>query len=244
GGNNTAVGYGALMTVTSGFDNTALGCGTLVGCMGNYNTGCGSNALTSVTSGSGNTSIGYQSNVSSGTLTNATAIGYQASVAASNAIQLGNTSVTAVNTSGTITASGLRLPTTGGTATSLTYYEEYSWVTTLTGGGQTVNITYPIVRVGSVVTITLPGFGTSGALSTVAILASGVIPARFLRSGHAPYQFMMCQSGSTTQIGNLGLYNPGGGTVFVYCYGTVNGSQFPGGYTVGFFPNVISWTLN
>ncbi|MBT7242849.1 MAG: DUF1566 domain-containing protein, partial [Flavobacteriaceae bacterium] len=51
-----------------------------------------------------NTFLGKSSNGSSATLSNSSAIGYEATVAASNTIQLGNTSITNVKTSGTVTA--------------------------------------------------------------------------------------------------------------------------------------------
>jgi hypothetical protein len=83
------VGYSAL-SATTGAGNTALG----------RSTG------TTNTSGSNNTFLGQSSNASATNLSNATAIGNGAEVTASNTIQLGNGSVTNVNTSGTITTSG------------------------------------------------------------------------------------------------------------------------------------------
>jgi hypothetical protein len=68
--------------------------------------------------GSNNTALGYAADVVSGTLTNATAIGNGAKVAASNTIQLGNTSVTDVKTSGTVNAGGF---TTSGSVTAASY---------------------------------------------------------------------------------------------------------------------------
>jgi len=63
--------------------------------------------LVNNTTGSNNTAIGYEADVVSNNLSNATAIGKGAIVTSSNTIQLGNTSVTNVKTSGTITAGGL-----------------------------------------------------------------------------------------------------------------------------------------
>jgi hypothetical protein len=54
--------------------------------------------------------------VVSGNLSNATAIGNSAKVSASNTIQVGNTSVSNVNTSGTITAGDVTYPKTHGSA--------------------------------------------------------------------------------------------------------------------------------
>ncbi|MDA9340121.1 hypothetical protein N9Q78_01895 [Polaribacter sp.] len=97
---NTANGYLALSSNTTGAANTANG----------YN------ALSSNTTGSYNTAIGDDADVSSGNLSNATALGNGATVSASNTIQLGNTSVTNVKTSGTITAGAITIPNTDGTA--------------------------------------------------------------------------------------------------------------------------------
>jgi carbonic anhydrase/acetyltransferase-like protein (isoleucine patch superfamily) len=104
GNANTSVGAEAMMSLTTGAHNTGIGQQSLISTTGDDNTAVGSAAGSSVTSGSQNTLIGTNANVSDGTVTNATAIGDGAVVDVSNKIQLGNTSVTAVNTSGTITA--------------------------------------------------------------------------------------------------------------------------------------------
>jgi hypothetical protein len=133
GTDNTAMGYGALYSNISGSSNSAIGDGALfyntgsnnisVGSgandkntSGNDNTAIGYHALQPNTTGSKNTAIGSGSTVASAALTNATAIGYGASVAASNTIQLGNTDVTNVKTSGTITAGTVTYPKAHGTA--------------------------------------------------------------------------------------------------------------------------------
>jgi hypothetical protein len=66
----------------------------------------GNNALSTNTSGSENTAIGFGADVGANNLTNATAIGAGAIVADDSTIQLGNTAVTDVKTSGAITAGG------------------------------------------------------------------------------------------------------------------------------------------
>jgi hypothetical protein len=122
--NNTAIGSGALSNNTEGDDNTASGYRALrFNITGRFNTASGSSALRDNTSGqyntafglsalqtngtgSNNTAIGSLADVGSANLTNATAIGYGAVVNADNTIQLGNTDVTNVKTSGTVTASG------------------------------------------------------------------------------------------------------------------------------------------
>lgn len=121
---NSVVGEGALASNTSGQQNTAMGYQTLFSNLlgngnagfgsevlfnnstGAYNTAVGTLALYNNGIGNNNTAIGALTNVTTGNLTNATAIGYQAIVDASNKIQLGNSNVTAVNTSGILTAAG------------------------------------------------------------------------------------------------------------------------------------------
>ena len=108
GDKNTAVGSWTLINNNNGIENSAVGVGALQqNSTGSQNTGMGNMALNVNTTGTYNTALGYAADVVSGTLTNATAIGNGAKVAASNTIQLGNTSVTDVKTSGTLTAAGL-----------------------------------------------------------------------------------------------------------------------------------------
>jgi hypothetical protein len=117
GNNNTANGYYALGNNTTGVSNTANGDGALYSnTTGGSNTSVGRSALYTNTTGSNNTALGRNADVATNNLTNATAIGYGASVAANNSIQLGNTSVTNVKTSGTITAGSVTYPNSHGTA--------------------------------------------------------------------------------------------------------------------------------
>jgi hypothetical protein len=134
---NNAVGNGALFNTNGGYQNNAFGFEALKGnttgdfnsgfgesallanSTGNHNTAVGYNSLISTT-GSENTAIGSTSNVAAGK-SNSTAIGYGASVSADNTIQLGNTSVTSVITSGTLSATGAIVGTlrvTGGAGTA------------------------------------------------------------------------------------------------------------------------------
>ena len=109
---NTANGYQALKANTTGYGNTANGYQALKANIGGAtNTANGFLALQSNITGSNNTAIGYNSDVATGTLTNATAIGNGAIVGASNTMQLGNTAVTDIKTSGKYTGSGFATPT-------------------------------------------------------------------------------------------------------------------------------------
>lgn len=102
GDNNTALGYDAAKAISSNGNSTAVGYSALSAATGGGNTALGRAAGSGVTTGTNNTLIGNQSDVASNNLTNATALGYGATVDASNAIQLGNTSVTKVTTSGSV----------------------------------------------------------------------------------------------------------------------------------------------
>jgi hypothetical protein len=128
GANNTSIGFRSLFSNTVGYSNTANGFHSLFSNVSGYentgggmealysnttgfqNTATGFYALASNTTGSQNTAIGYGANVFTGNLTNATAIGNAATVNASNTIQLGNTAVTNVRTSGTVTAGDVTYP--------------------------------------------------------------------------------------------------------------------------------------
>jgi hypothetical protein len=129
GASNTALGYQTLKTNSTGGQNVAIGQSALsLNNLSNYNTAVGYEALRNAeTAGTNsnqgfNTAIGYQAGTYSTPLTtgynntflgtytystvntvaNSTAIGYQAFVNQNNMIQLGNTSVTLVNTSGVL----------------------------------------------------------------------------------------------------------------------------------------------
>ncbi len=124
GHGNTAAGLGALNADTSGSSNAAFGYQSLISntngnkndgfgeqalfhtTTGGNNAAVGEQALYTNTTGSNNTAVGYQADVASNNLTNATAIGNGATVSASNTIQLGNASVTNVNTSGALSIGG------------------------------------------------------------------------------------------------------------------------------------------
>ena len=105
GGYNTAIGASSIEKV-EGDNNSGLGYRTLFNTTtGDANTAVGYNAGDSNTTGSNNTLIGSNSDVGSNNLTNATAIGYNAIVDASDKIRLGDSNVTLVETSGTVSAS-------------------------------------------------------------------------------------------------------------------------------------------
>jgi hypothetical protein len=112
---NTSMGAEAMASTGTGGENTAIGNQTLRSATSSYNTVLGASAGNTITTGAGNTMIGRGADVSAATLNYATAIGYGAVATADNTMQLGNTSLTNVKTSGTITAGTVTYPNTAGT---------------------------------------------------------------------------------------------------------------------------------
>ena len=103
---NTAAGSRAIYKNTVGYANSALGYESLVNnTMGSFNTAIGSQALAFNIAGTRCTALGAGADVAHPALQNATAIGAGARANTSNVIQLGNTSVQHVITSGVITGS-------------------------------------------------------------------------------------------------------------------------------------------
>jgi hypothetical protein len=177
GDNNTAVGSSALGSGVSGSRNTGIGDRAMSAVTGNDNASLGQLSGKLLTTGSQNTFIGVNADVlaaSNSALINSTAIGYNAKVSADNSIQLGNSFITNVKTSGTITAGVVTYPKTDGTigqvlttngsgtptwASPSTTATSYSGVLLGANGGTGVDNTGK--------TITLGGnLATSGAFST------------------------------------------------------------------------------
>ena len=116
GAANTSMGGETMFAVGAGSNNTAIGNHTLMAASTSGNSVLGASAGNTISTGSLNTIIGYGADVLTGGLDNATAIGSGTIVSTSNTIQLGNTSVNNVKTSGTITADAVTYPKAHGTA--------------------------------------------------------------------------------------------------------------------------------
>jgi predicted regulator of Ras-like GTPase activity (Roadblock/LC7/MglB family) len=176
GSQNTATGAYAMVQTTTGSNNTATGYNAMnqLG-GGSDNTAVGNQAGIGVTTGSQNTAIGSNANVT-GNPTNATAIGYGATNATLNSIQLGNGSVTLVNTSGSITSTGLNatagtIQTTGalnvGTAGSETFgnLNVAGGIVHTTGAGLLSSSTLSAADVASAGTLSNNTTGTSSGFT-------------------------------------------------------------------------------
>jgi len=108
---NIGIGYSALTSNLTGNRNVAIGFSALNNALGSNNIALGNTAGFSLNTNNGdnNTFIGAGSDTSNGiSLQNATAIGANAIVTTSNTIQLGDSDVTLVETSGTVSATAFR----------------------------------------------------------------------------------------------------------------------------------------
>jgi hypothetical protein len=177
GQQNSAFGEYVLPKNIGGNFNTAMGTGALrENTSGSGNTGYGQQALSTNSTGSNNTAIGNQANVSVDGLSNSTAIGNGATVSASNTIQLGNSSVTAVNTSGAVTA-----PIYASTPQTLTDGSPISWNPALglnagvtLAGNRTLNFS-TVPPTGAYGTLVVKQDGTGGRTLTLPSVTNKIL---------------------------------------------------------------------
>jgi hypothetical protein len=206
--NNIAIGSNTLYANISG--NRIIAIGANAGFNMNPGNGIGQNTIIGDNTCPSNTiflcstTLGANTDIV-GFVTNGTAIGYGASVSTNNTIQLGNTSVTNVNTSGAVscagvtssgaiegtnvTASGYLMASTGvygasikfnpATCTPLTYYEDYDHITAFTDGAIIANVTFKITRIGNLVTICATSMSTGTASLAQPIKSQTLLPTRF-----------------------------------------------------------------
>ncbi len=123
GNANIAIGSLALSENTTGHSNVGIGFYALINnaglsnpnATGNYVSALGYWAGYNNLNGSNNTYLGAKTSASNpANFSNSTALGYEAIISGSNTIQLGNSSITNVKTSGTITAGAITYPNVGG----------------------------------------------------------------------------------------------------------------------------------
>jgi len=93
---NTSIGGGTMLFNGASNYNTAVGTTALISNTGAQNTAVGVGALGNNGGGSNNTALGFGTNVTSGSLVNATVIGANAVVDASNKVRIGNSAVTVI----------------------------------------------------------------------------------------------------------------------------------------------------
>lgn len=136
GNNNTAIGAAAIDQITTGNDNVAIGFAA-----GRYI----SNGTTNNTTLNNSVLIGANTRVNAVGETNQIVIGHGAIGNGSNTVQLGNTSITNVKTSGTLTADAVTYPKAHGTS---------GQVLSTTGSGTLVWITASVIEVADEFTAT------------------------------------------------------------------------------------------
>jgi hypothetical protein len=162
-----------------------------------------------------------------------------------------------VMTAGTQTIAGAKtfstsitLPTSGGTATALTYYEQFTSTVTFqgpfNGGNQTVDI--QITRIGNMVTVNLNGVvATGNGVSSGIASVSAPFPARFQPATLKAFVSAVQDNGQTIS----GLIFVTGGS-FSISRGIVTGADvrlLPGLFTgtvaqtIGFSDRSMSWLV-
>lgn len=105
GDNNVALGYDAAKSITDKVSMTAVGYSALSNTNNSSNAALGSSAGSANYAGYNHLLLGMNAQPSSGNINDGTAVGYGAS-ASWRTLKLGNSSVTNVNTSGSLTTSG------------------------------------------------------------------------------------------------------------------------------------------
>lgn len=184
---NTGVGGGALISNSAGSDNTAVGTVAAENTTGSYNTAVGFEALVANGSGSLNTAVGYLAGPSSASLTNATAIGANATVGESNALVLGGTGANAVKVGIGTSTPGYQLDVhgTGNFSTGVNAYSAASGVSALFGDNSATT-----------------GTGTNGVYGeTESPAGAGTVGVNFSSGGSGLYG----QSNGTSS-GSVGVY--------------------------------------
>ena len=142
---------------------------------------------------------------SSGAISGTTITGTGALNVGTNTITCGTVSSSGNVNCGAVSCQNLFLPTTGGTATTLNYYEEYSysgvWVMN-GGGGTTATATVKIVRIGKVVNLKLYAFTLTTTASSIIMNGTYLLPTRFIPSSSTEWVIGI-QNNSVMTTGTL-----------------------------------------
>ena len=232
GQQNTALGAYSMDDLTSGNMNTAIGTEALINSTGDGNTALGRGTGWTLTTGSNNIIIGMGADVSLNNLSNAIAIGYDAIVNASNKIRLGNTNITNIETSGTITAGAITIPNTDGSANqvlktdgsgtlswttpspSILYQKTHSDVILTNTVAEIITLSLPA---GSyIVTYTGKAYKSSGGAEYVASRIATTIPGSNLGGGDAIMINSGVNDGRAYVVHQLGITLASPGSVSVY----------------------------
>lgn len=194
---NVAFGGGAMNSIQTGNDNIAIGGTTLYGLYsgskntvigvaamhstssGESNTAIGYNASGNISTGSYNTVIGAEAKIAAGTFSNSVAIGYNASAHASNTIQLGNTDITNVVTSGVVSATAFTGPLNGNAATATKLLSAKNINGVAFDGSADITVT-SIVDAGTLTGTTLASNVVNTSITRVGVLTNTTVNGKLV----------------------------------------------------------------
>lgn len=144
----------------------------------------------------------------------------------------------------TITADSITLETSGGTATPLSFYEEYSHTTKWkeNGGSETESddMIWTINRIGKNVTLSIPAFLIT-MTDSVTISTTVALPTRFRPASGFPTFVIRVRNNSTVTYTTGILYFSSGVATL---YASVNNGPFTNGNTAGLPGAVnVNWVV-
>ena len=170
-------------------------------------------------------------------------------ITGTGALNIGTNTITSgtINSSGNVncgllSCQNLFLPTSGGTATSLRYYEEYTtlvnnWAPNSGGPWLNSTNTMTLIRIGNIVNLKIKAFSGDAMGSFIHNFA--VIPSRFCPSGSAQFPIQVINV-STTQLGLLSVLSTG----YTNIYSSITSSNFGSGIGSGLLVDTfVSWTM-
>ncbi|NDB61335.1 hypothetical protein EB001_23290, partial [bacterium] len=136
----------------------------------------------------------------------------------------------------------IQFPTTGGTASSLTYYETGTFSITPSGAWTTPNLTVKFTRTGNTITLTFPVDVSNRLVTASTLIYTSAVPTRLLPPNDV-YQVLYGQDNSNT--GNLlASISSSTGTITVAALPTNIAHPFTSGTrTAGFNGWSISYSL-
>jgi hypothetical protein len=142
--------------------------------------------------------------------------------------------------SGAATVASLSLPTTGGTATPLAYYEEYNYTTTFVCGTYTTpELRLQITRVGRQVSlIVLDLYNSNSGTPGTSFDATIKLPARFCPNNLASNAVTVTNNGSLV-MGTFAIH--ANGSVLIWAGFRTQGFTGTGG--IGFDPPNVSYSI-
>lgn len=145
-----------------------------------------------------------------------------------------------INTSVITAHVGINLPTTGGTASTLDYYEETTFTTSLTGA-VTGSVTMTIRKIGKLIMIEIPTI-TISATSTDTIRTVTGLPSRFLNNSLSPvFISLPVLNNGVDAIGSGEIDSLSSGT-FTW-WGGAHGTNFTSGGLAKLYPHVFCYVI-